>query len=58
MFHFNEIVQFSLSRAVRVPSEAIVRSVFYSVEDMMLNLDNKVGGNPVRDSSPLIILSR
>ena len=43
MFHFNEIVQFSRIGVVRGPAKAIVRSIFYSVEDMMLNLDNKAG---------------
>ena len=39
----NKIVQLSLTRAVRASDKAIVRSIFYSVGDMMLNLDNKAG---------------
>ena len=45
MFHFNGIVQLSQSRVVRAPAETIVRSIFYSVEDLMQNLGNKAGGS-------------
>ncbi len=45
MFMHKRIVQLSCSRVVRVPVKALVRSIFYSVEDLMQNLGNKAGGS-------------